>query len=62
MRLGADLELDLTNFPLDEPIPEHMIPQKANLHQAYFNQIATMIREQKLTLRQAYTRAMNAAR
>jgi len=55
MRLGADLELDLTNFPLDEPIPEHMIPQKANLHQAYFNQIAAMIREQKLTLRQLYS-------
>jgi alkanesulfonate monooxygenase SsuD/methylene tetrahydromethanopterin reductase-like flavin-dependent oxidoreductase (luciferase family) len=25
------------------------------LHQAYFNQIATMIREQKLTLRQLYS-------
>jgi FMN-dependent oxidoreductase (nitrilotriacetate monooxygenase family) len=55
MRLGADLELDVTNLPLDEPIPEHLIPQKANFHQAYFNQIATMIREQKLTLRQLYT-------
>jgi FMN-dependent oxidoreductase (nitrilotriacetate monooxygenase family) len=55
MRLGADLEMDLSTFPLDEPIPEHLIPKKANLHQAYFNQIATMIREQKLTLRQLYS-------
>ena len=55
MRLGADIEMDLSNFPLDEPIPEHLIPKKANLHQAYFNQIATMIREQELTLRQLYS-------
>lgn len=55
MRLGADLELDVTRLPLDEQIPEHLIPQKANFHQAYFNQIVTMIREQKLTLRQLYS-------
>jgi len=56
MRLGADLEMDLSGLPLDEPIPVSMIPEKSNLHQAYFNQIATMIREQKLTLRQMYSR------
>lgn len=55
MRLGADLEADLSGLPLDEPVPEHMIPAKANFHQAYFNQIVTMIREQKLTLRQLYS-------
>ncbi|HEY0296126.1 MAG TPA: LLM class flavin-dependent oxidoreductase [Bordetella sp.] len=55
MRLGDDLEMDLTKLPLDEPIPVSMIPEKSNLHQAYFNQIATLIREQKLTLRQMYT-------
>jgi alkanesulfonate monooxygenase SsuD/methylene tetrahydromethanopterin reductase-like flavin-dependent oxidoreductase (luciferase family) len=55
MRLGQDLEVDLSGLPLDEPVPEDMIPKKANFHQAYFNQIATMIREQKLTLRQLYS-------
>jgi alkanesulfonate monooxygenase SsuD/methylene tetrahydromethanopterin reductase-like flavin-dependent oxidoreductase (luciferase family) len=55
MRLGGDLELDLSGLPLDEPIPVSMIPKKSNLHQAYFNQIADMIRSRKLTLRQMYT-------
>lgn len=55
MRLGADLEMDLTDFPLDEPIPEDLIPKKANFHQAYFNQIVSMIREKKMTLRQLYS-------
>lgn len=55
MRLGMDLEADLTGLPVDEPIPEHLIPKKANLHQAYFRQITSLIREQNLTLRQLYT-------
>ncbi len=55
MRLSADLEADLSGLPLDEPVPIEMIPTKANFHQAYFNQIAGMIREQKLTLRQLYS-------
>jgi FMN-dependent oxidoreductase (nitrilotriacetate monooxygenase family) len=54
MRLSADLETDLSALPLDEPVPVEMIPAKANFHQAYFNQIAGLIREQKLTLRQLY--------
>ena len=44
MRLSADLEVDLSGLPLDEPVPVEMIPAKANFHQAYFNQIAEMIR------------------
>jgi FMN-dependent oxidoreductase (nitrilotriacetate monooxygenase family) len=56
MRLGMDLELDLTDLPLDEPIPEELIPKTSNLHQAYFNRIVRMIREDKLTLRQLYMR------
>lgn len=55
MRLGADLEVDLSGLPLDEPVPEELIPKKANFHQAYFNQIANSIREKKLTLRQLYS-------
>ncbi|HEY0201955.1 MAG TPA: LLM class flavin-dependent oxidoreductase [Burkholderiaceae bacterium] len=55
MRVGADLEVDLSGLPLDEPIPEHMLPSSSNLHQAYFAQIVAMIREKKMTLRQLYT-------
>ena len=50
MRLGQDLETDLSDLPLDEPVPEHRIPKTSNHHQAYFNEIAGMIRE-GLTLR-----------
>jgi FMN-dependent oxidoreductase (nitrilotriacetate monooxygenase family) len=50
MRIGQDLETDLSDLPLDEPVPEHRIPKTSNHHQAYFNEIAGMIRE-GLTLR-----------
>ena len=56
MRLGMDLELDLSDLPLDEPIPEELIPRTSNLHQMYFNRIVEMIRTENLTLRQLYMR------
>ncbi|HEY4253314.1 MAG TPA: NtaA/DmoA family FMN-dependent monooxygenase, partial [Roseomonas sp.] len=65
MRLGMDLETDLSDLPYDEPIPVDRIPKSANLHTAYFNEIARMIREEKLTLRQIaqrYERGSSAAR
>ncbi len=55
MRLGMDLEADLSGLPLDEPIPEDRIPKSANLHKAYFDHIVGMIR-QGMTLRQMYMR------
>lgn len=55
-RLTTDLEVDLTNLPLDEPVPEDLIPKASNFHQGYFNEIARMIREEKPTLRQLYMR------
>jgi FMN-dependent oxidoreductase (nitrilotriacetate monooxygenase family) len=51
LRLGQDLETDLSDLPLDEPVPEHRIPASSNFHQAYFNQIVGMIRE-GMTLRE----------
>jgi len=45
MRLGMDLETDLSDLPLDQPVPEHRIPKASNFHQAYFDEIAGMIRE-----------------
>ena len=55
MRLGVDLETDLSDLPLDEPVPKHRIPTSSNHHQAYFNEIAGMIRE-GLTLREVAKR------
>ena len=56
MRLGMDLETDLSDLPLDEPVPEHRIPRNSNMHKAYFDHIAHLIRVEKLTLRQLYQR------
>jgi alkanesulfonate monooxygenase SsuD/methylene tetrahydromethanopterin reductase-like flavin-dependent oxidoreductase (luciferase family) len=50
-RLGMDLETDLSDLPLDQPVPEQRIPKSSNLHKAYFDEIAGMIRE-GLTLRE----------
>lgn len=55
-RLGTDLEMDLSTLPLDEPIPEHLLPESANLHKAFFDGIVKIIREEKPTLRQLYLR------
>jgi alkanesulfonate monooxygenase SsuD/methylene tetrahydromethanopterin reductase-like flavin-dependent oxidoreductase (luciferase family) len=55
-RLSTDLEVDLTDLPLDEPVPEDLIPRTSNLHKGYFDEIARMIREDRPTLRQLYMR------
>ena len=55
-RLGSDLELDLSDLPLDEPIPIERIPANANFHKAFFDSIVKMIREEKPTLRELYLR------
>jgi FMN-dependent oxidoreductase (nitrilotriacetate monooxygenase family) len=54
--LGNDLEMDLSDLPLDEPIPPALIPKEARFHQAYFAQIVEMIRTENPTLRQLYMR------
>lgn len=55
MYLKTDLETDLSDLPLDEPIPEHRVPKSSNFHQVYFNEIVGLIRE-GLTLRQVCKR------
>ena len=55
-RLGSDLEVDLSDLPLDEPIPESRLPKSANLHKAFFDGIMKIIREENPTLRQLYLR------
>ena len=54
--LGNDLEVDLSDLPLDEPIPPDRIPSDARFHKAYFDQIVGMIRKDNPTLRQLYQR------
>lgn len=51
MYMKTDLETDLSDLPLDEPVPEHRIPEKSNFHQVYFDEIVGLIR-QGLTLRE----------
>jgi alkanesulfonate monooxygenase SsuD/methylene tetrahydromethanopterin reductase-like flavin-dependent oxidoreductase (luciferase family) len=55
-RLGSDLEMDLSDLPLDEPIPESRLPKSANFHKAFFDGIMKTIREENPTLRQLYLR------
>jgi FMN-dependent oxidoreductase (nitrilotriacetate monooxygenase family) len=55
VRLGTDLETNLLDLPLDEPIPMDRVPAKSNFHQSYFEQIVALIK-QGLTLRQIYMR------
>ena len=55
-RLSTDLEVDLTGFPLDEPVPEDLIPKTSNFHKGYFDEIVRMIRQDRPTLRQLYQR------
>jgi N-acetyl-S-(2-succino)cysteine monooxygenase len=53
MRLSTDLEVDLTDLPVDEPVPLDRIPATSNFHHTYFAQIADMIRR-GMTLREVY--------
>ncbi|MDF2810958.1 MAG: class flavin-dependent oxidoreductase [Microvirga sp.] len=53
--LKTDLETDLSNLPLDEPVPLDRIPTSSNHHQVYFEEIVGLIR-QGLTLRQVCKR------
>jgi FMN-dependent oxidoreductase (nitrilotriacetate monooxygenase family) len=55
-RLGTDLEADLSDLPLDEPIPPDRLPKSANQHKAFFDGIMKIIREENPTLRQLYLR------
>lgn len=61
-RLSMDLEADLSKLPLDEPVPEDLIPKSANFHKKFYDTIVKMIREEKLTLRQMYLRYERARR
>jgi N-acetyl-S-(2-succino)cysteine monooxygenase len=51
--LSEDLEgIDLSDLPLDQPLPRARIPATANRHKQFFDQILRLIDEENLTLRQ----------
>lgn len=55
MYLKTDLETDLSDLPLDEPVPLDRVPATSNFHKVYFEEIVGLIR-QGLTLRQVCKR------
>jgi FMN-dependent oxidoreductase (nitrilotriacetate monooxygenase family) len=55
MYMKTDLETDLSDLPLDEPVPDDRVPKASNFHQVYFDEIVGLIR-QGLTLRQVCKR------
>lgn len=53
--LSVDLGgIDLRSLPLDEPIPDSVLPQSSNATKSYFDNMVWAIREQGLTVRQLY--------
>lgn len=58
--LAADLGVDLTELPLDEPIPVEALPKSSNLTRSYFDNLVRVITEQRLTLRQLYLASAGA--
>jgi alkanesulfonate monooxygenase len=52
--LSADLGIDLTGLPIDEPIPAALLPESTNTAQAYFDNIIDVIRKTNPTLRELY--------
>lgn len=52
--LSVDLDVDLRGLPVDEPIPEAMLPASTNATKSYFEMMKQAMGEQRLTVRQLY--------
>jgi len=55
-RLGMDLETDLSDLSIDQPIPADRIPTGANFHKGFFDDILRLIGDGTPTLRDIYLR------
>ena len=55
-RLGTDLETDLSDLPLDQPIPKDRLPKGANFHKGFFEDILRLVHDGSPTLREVYLR------
>jgi len=55
--LSVDLDVDLRGLPVDEPIPDGVLPRGTNATKSYFEMMTAAMREQTLTIRQLYEAA-----
>jgi len=60
MLLSAELGIDLTGLPVDEPVPEELIPSDTNASKSGLRIMVDMIRKERLTIRQMYLRYAGA--
>lgn len=60
MLLSAELGIDLSGLPVDEPVPEHLIPSETNASKSGLTIMVDMIRNEKLTIREMYLRYAGA--
>lgn len=60
MLLSAELGIDLTGLPVDEPVPDELIPSDTNASKSGLKIMVDMIRHERLTIRQMYLRYAGA--
>jgi alkanesulfonate monooxygenase len=53
-------DIDLSGLPVDEPIPDHLLPDDTNGSKAGLRIMLDMVRTEKLTIRQMYMRYAGA--
>ncbi len=52
--LSVDLDVDLRGLPVDEPIPDGVLPSGTNATKSYFDMMTQAMRERPLTMRELY--------
>lgn len=52
--LSVDLDVDLRGIPVDEPVPEQMLPSSTNATKSYFDMMRQAMGERTFTVRQLY--------
>jgi N-acetyl-S-(2-succino)cysteine monooxygenase len=52
--LSVDLDVDLRGLPVDEPIPEEILPAGTNATKSYFDKMVEAMSARKMTLREMY--------
>ncbi len=54
--LSNDLEVDLSDVPIDAPVPLDRLPKEANQHKSYFEKAIRVLSEGPMTMRELYRR------
>ncbi len=55
--LSVDLDVDLRGLPIDEPIPDGMLPASTNTTKSYFDKMTQAMRDRPMTVRELYEAA-----